>query len=217
MKHVFPVMCACAALTIAAEARGHLKRRRDKDGLFVSAPTAPGGGLLCVKWRKTLNCNPSGPRDPVQDKDCTVTIPGTEAGFCECEGYVHTAASPCGHGPINCEVECGKVTKLVREVFGASYDPGAATGAAGAPAFAAGADPYDRARLYGDKAVKSVNEAVGAARQGLQAAKDMMARMMSLKPWHEIASAGKQAEDAGAKAQEMAKMARPFIYTQSKP
>lgn len=176
---------------------------------------APTTGLLCVKWRKTLNCNPSGPRDPVQDKDCTVTIAGTESGFCECEGYVHTAASPCGHGPLNCEVECGKVTKLVREVFGASYTPNAPVG--GNTAFAKGADPYERARLYGDKAVTSVNEAVGAARQGMQAAKDMMARMMSLKPWHEIAKSGAQAEEAGKKAQEMAKMARPFIYAQSKP
>merc|ERR1719152_435818 len=169
LSHV-AVLVAC----FLGLSQGRLLKRRavtEKGGLLAATPTAPGGGLLCVKWRKTLNCNPSGPRDPVQDKDCTVTIPGTEAGFCECVGYV----------------------------------------------YAAGADPYDRARMYGDKAVVSVNEAVGAARQGLQAAKDMIARMMSLKPWHEIAESGKQAQEAGARAQEMAKMARPFIYQQTSP
>merc|ERR1719421_397410 len=214
-------LAALAALVGGSAAAGLLERRAAAlqppspldEGEPTPEPPAPGGGLACVKWRKTLNCEPSGPRDPLSDKDCSVTIPGTESGFCECEGYVHTAAVPCNHRPVQCEMECHKVVKLVREVFGANYTH-KAKDKGGSTEFAAGQDPYTRARVYGDKAVTSVNEAVTAANAGLAAAKDMIARMMSLKPWTEIAKAGKKAEEAGMKAQDLSKVARPFIYGQ---
>merc|ERR1719253_582415 len=76
-------------------------------------------GLKCVGWRTTLNCVPSGPRDPLQDKDCLTIVSSQESGFCECEGYVHTAAVPCGHQEVNCTRECGVLQRLHREVFGA--------------------------------------------------------------------------------------------------
>merc|ERR1719389_1204648 len=168
-------------------------------------------GLKCVRWRKTLNCAPSGPRDPIGDKDCSVTIGGAESGFCECEGHVHVAAVPCGHKPINCQHECVAVVKLVVEVFGANYTD---YKKAKLPVYDEGRDPYSRAREYGDKAVKSVNTAVQSANSALNAARDMISRMMALKPWNEIAKSGKKAEEAGLKAQEMSKLARPFIYGQ---
>merc|ERR1719428_1477875 len=171
----------------------------------------PSIGLKCVRWRKTLNCAPSGPRDPMGDKDCSVTIGQSESGFCECEGHVHVAAVPCGHKAINCEMECSGVVKLVREVFGANYTD---SRKAKLPVYDAGRDPYSRAREYGDKAVTSVNQAVQSANSALNAARDMISRMMALKPWNEIQKSGKKAEDAGLKAQEMAKLARPFIYGQ---
>eukprot|EP00397_Hematodinium_sp_SG-2012_P067414 GEMP01104482.1.p1 GENE.GEMP01104482.1~~GEMP01104482.1.p1 ORF type:complete len:205 (+),score=44.89 GEMP01104482.1:73-687(+) len=175
-----------------------------------SAASPIANGLHCVKWRKTFNCDPSGVRDPMGDKNCQEPIPQGESGFCECEGYAHVSAVPCDHGPFSCAQECTKTTKLVREVFGGNPDQVAA------PPQSAVADqmgdPYKRARDYGEKAVTAVNQAVNAANQGLQESQDMISRMMSLKPWKEIEAAGKQAEEAGQKAQEMAKLARPYIY-----
>merc|ERR1719161_1096184 len=205
-------LAACPVARGVGASQGLLERRRGSSHeSFAQDGSTPGGGLACMRWRKTLNCAPSGPRDPLGDKDCSVTITGTESGFCECEGYVHVAAVPCGHRPINCDMECEKVIKLVREVFGANYTD---VKKKGLPVYDEGRDPYTRAREYGDKAVHSVNQAVSAANAGLNAARDMISRMMSLKPWNEIAKAGQKAEDAGMKAQEMAKMARPFIYGQ---
>merc|ERR1719389_152087 len=200
MKRAVVLSLILATCPLVQGARLLEKRREDPDI-----------GLKCVRWRKTLNCAPSGPRDPTQDKDCSVTIGQSESGFCECEGHVHVAAVPCGHKAINCEHECGSVVKLVREVFGANYTD---SKKAKLPVYDAGRDPYSRAREYGDKAVKSVNTAVQSANSALNAARDMISRMMALKPWNEIAKSGKKAEAAGIRAQEISEMARPFIYGQ---
>merc|ERR1719217_1792956 len=186
---------------------------------FLSA-AGPSTNLTCVKWRRTLKCSPSGPRDPMSDKDCDYQVMSTEAGFCECEGFVHTQSVGCGHPEFKCADECSKVQRLWGEVFGAGA-PGETPAAAAPPAvpptgtaYAADADPYTKARLHGAQAVKAVNEAVSSANAGLDAAKQMIQHLMSLSPWTDIAKAGKQAEDAGIQAQELAKMARPFIYGQ---
>lgn len=38
----------------------------------------------CIKWRQTGKCKADGPREPNQDKDCGIIIPGKDSGFCEC-------------------------------------------------------------------------------------------------------------------------------------
>lgn len=182
-----------------------------------------GAGLSCVGWRKTLTCVPSGPRDPLQDKDCQTIVGSEESGFCECEGYVHTAAVPCGHDPVNCTKECGVLQKLHREVFGAGFGddadgpgggPGGAKGDGAMAHAAASKDPYAAALKYGNQAVANVNNAVTNSNTLLSSAREMIGKMMNLKPWAQITKLGKDAEEAGKKTQELAKLARPFIYEQ---
>jgi len=180
------------------------------------------GGLKCVKWRRTLTCSPSGPRDPMNDKDCEIIIDPQESGYCECEGYVHTAAVPCGHAKVNCTAECGVLQLLHREKFmdgsGGSdtkNEDRDDTGSADAISnIANGKDPYAKALRYGDQAMSDVNRAVKHSHTMLHAAKQMMSKMMSLKPWADMTKMGKDAEEAGRRVQELSKMARPFIYTQ---
>jgi len=62
----------------------------------------------CTAFRKTLQCNPSGPRDPMKDKGCQEVIDAHESGFCECGGYAQFAAVDCDHRPFTCEVMCVK-------------------------------------------------------------------------------------------------------------
>merc|ERR1719213_1588701 len=121
------------------------------------------------------------------------------SGFCECESLQLTSAVGCGHAPFNCNEECGKHSRIWREVFGANQQAGASPTAGPVPP---GGDPYAQASEYGDQAVAS-------ARQALQGAKDMMGRMMAQKPWEKVAEAGQQAEAA-------AQLARPFIYAQTR-
>merc|ERR550514_1718675 len=133
------------------------------------------------------------------------------SGFCECESLQLTSAVGCGHAPFNCNEECGKHSRIWREVFGANQQAGASPTAGPVPP---GGDPYAQASEYGDQAVAAVNQVVDSARQALQGAKDMMGRMMAQKPWEKVAEAGKQAEEAGQQAQAAAQLARPFIYAQ---
>merc|ERR1719473_115439 len=129
---------------------------------FLRAGGTTTGNLTCVKWRKTLNCSPSGPRDPMSDKDCSASIMSTEAGFCECEGFVHAQSVGCNHPEFTCAAECGKVQRLWGEVFGAAAPGETGSAAAAAPKsaapvateYATGADPYTKARMHGAAAVK---------------------------------------------------------------
>lgn len=214
-----------------------MKEAQNLTAASVGAPQASGesdlwdsgSGLACVGWRKTLTCVPSGPRDPLQDKDCLTIVDSQESGFCECEGYVHTAAVPCGHDPINCTKECGVLQKLHREVFGAGSDDdahGTKGDQAGSSlkmpwereraraAAESSGDPYKQALAYGNQAVSDLNRAVTQSNTALGSARDMIGKMMNLKPWAQISQLGKDAEEAGKKTQELAKLARPFIYEQ---
>jgi len=62
----------------------------------------------CVGFRRTLQCNPSGVRDPTQDKSCEAVVNADESGFCECGGFAQFAAVDCEHRPFTCEVMCLK-------------------------------------------------------------------------------------------------------------
>jgi len=62
----------------------------------------------CTAWRRTLNCNPSGPRDPTKDKVCTDVVSSDESGFCECGGFAQFATVDCNHRPFTCETMCLK-------------------------------------------------------------------------------------------------------------
>merc|ERR1719316_118339 len=84
---------------------------------FQDEGIIPGQGLPCVAWRKALNCDPSGPRDPMDDKSCFEHISALEAGFCECQNLQHTWAVPCGHRPSNCNDECHKMLAGVKTPY----------------------------------------------------------------------------------------------------
>lgn len=62
----------------------------------------------CTAFRRTLNCNPSGPRHPEQDRGCAQVIASKESGFCECGDFAQFAAVDCDHRPFTCEVMCLK-------------------------------------------------------------------------------------------------------------
>jgi hypothetical protein len=127
---------------------------------------------------------------------------------------------------VNCTKECGALQKLHREVFGADYGAGGGPGGGpGGPGVNGGEDqdmrgiqssddPYGAALKYGKQAQDNVNHAVQTSNTLLTSARDMISKMMSLKPWAKISEYGKQAEEAGKKTQELAKLARPFIYEQ---
>jgi len=105
-----------------------------------------------------------------------------------------------------------------REVFGAqgfgAHDSDHGGSSAAMKGVKDNKDPYAQALRYGQKAVRDVNNAVENSNTLLSSARNMISKMMSLKPWAEITKMGKDAEDAGKKTQELAKLARPFIYAQ---
>lgn len=72
----------------------------------IADPKRGSGG--CTAWRATLQCNPSGIRDPLNDKDCEKVIPAESSGFCECGEYAQFAAVDCNHRPFTCETMCLK-------------------------------------------------------------------------------------------------------------
>jgi len=126
---------------------------------------------------------------------------------------------------VNCTQECGVLQKLHREVFGAGFAAGGADAADGESAGVAqgeaaledaknSKDPYANALKYGDKAVHDVNRAVQNSNTLLSGARKMISKMMNLKPWAQITKLGQDAEEAGKKTQQLAKLARPFIYAQ---
>lgn len=180
------------------------------DGAAPAAGAAPPAGAGCIGWRMTAGCTPSGPRDQVNDLTCADTIGPAMSGFCECEGYIFTAAVPCGHAPHTCMAECARITPTKRETYGAIDKP--RMDAAQAKIDEAIASPYEMARMKGNQAVTAVNQAVDASRKAVDAARNMMGKIVNADPWKELDQAGRQAQEAGVKVQEMARLARPFIY-----
>lgn len=79
--------------------------------------TAQEPTLTCVGWKKTLNCDPSGPRDLSKDKDCTTTVTSEESGWCECGDFTKLnntvfGAVGCTHPPFTCDAMCLKFSVL---------------------------------------------------------------------------------------------------------
>jgi len=73
----------------------------------------PAPALKCVGFKKTLQCDPSGPRDITNDHDCAYTVSSEESGFCECGDFEKIpnnvfAAVKCIHPPFTCDVMCLK-------------------------------------------------------------------------------------------------------------
>jgi len=185
-------------------------------GLSAVTGGAMPAGLKCVAWRRTTTCMPSGPRDPLQDKDCLSLATSQESGFCECEGMVHTAAVPCGHEPIDCTKECASMQPLHHEKFGDGDGDGNGDGCpdCAMDKVKKSGNPYHQALRYGQKAMTDVNDAVENSNKLLGSARNMISKMMSTKPWAEITKLGKDAEEAGKKTEMLAKLARPYIYAQ---
>jgi len=75
-------------------------------------------------------------------------------------------------------------------------------------------NPAEAVKDYGAKANQAVPEAVFQANAAVQAANDMVARMVNLKPWIQATDAAKAAQVAGLEAQKAAVWSRPYIYSQ---
>lgn len=68
-----------------------------------------------------MNCDPSGPRDEKNDKDCATTVSSELSGWCECGDFEtlnyaqnssQFGAVPCTHPPFTCEAMCLKFAVL---------------------------------------------------------------------------------------------------------
>jgi hypothetical protein len=170
----------------------------------------PEKGLGCMAWRKTLNCDPSGPRDLKGDKNCTDIIPAEESGFCECEGYVQTAAATCAHRLISCKTECSKVARRYRDLYGSNYKP---------PSLHDMQQAIEGAyKEHHAKMMKNADEAIGNTARMVKAMKqahdDYKARLAGFNDpptWKQIHDAGVVAEKEGKNIQGMASMANPFL------
>merc|ERR1719375_2011992 len=95
---------------------GHGATLRKKRAHLQDAPT-----LKCVGWKQTLNCDPSGPRDEKNDKDCATTVSSELSGWCECGDFEtlnyaqnssQFGAVPCTHPPFTCDAMCLKFAVL---------------------------------------------------------------------------------------------------------
>eukprot|EP00301_Raphidiophrys_heterophryoidea_P006246 c12536_g1_i3.p1 GENE.c12536_g1_i3~~c12536_g1_i3.p1 ORF type:complete len:283 (+),score=89.48 c12536_g1_i3:35-850(+) len=86
----------------------------------------------CRGWRQTGSCNPHGPRETDQDRDCSASIARGMSGFCECQKKVRQGDDAvevierryfsCDHDAFTCATVCQDIlppaTVLLR--FGAS-------------------------------------------------------------------------------------------------
>lgn len=159
-------------------------------------------GFECVAWRKSGNCDPSGPRDMMDDKDCTAVIGGEEAGFCECEGHKHTAALPCGHRPINCQNECWRLLPDAARTYPVTSAPPPGQ-------YQHYERKYPMAHDMGywaHEATKSIEQAVVANTDGLADVKRMMNSIVDSKPWAQPDSSGNIIVKEGKRMQDLSKM-----------
>lgn len=169
-----------------------------------------GNGLQCWGWRKTLNCDPSGPRDIRGDRNCSAIIPVGESGFCECEGYVQTAAAPCEHRLINCGNECAKIDRRYRSLYGDSYDP---PGVHEMHRLIEDAYKEHTTNMMhkADVAVANVDNMVKAMKQARDDVYDKINKLKDPPMWKALDSAGREAESAGKTVSDMSSMANPFL------
>lgn len=170
----------------------------------------PEKGLGCMAWRKTLNCDPSGPRDLKGDKNCSDIIPAEESGFCECEGYVQTAAATCAHRLISCKTECSKVARRYRDLYGDNYK---------APDLHDMQKAIDNAYKehhakmmhHADEAIANTGRMVKAMKQANDDYNDRLKKFGDPPMWKQIHDAGVEAEKEGKNIQGMASMANPYL------
>jgi len=149
----------------------------------------------CVAWRRTLNCLPSGPRAPLEDRNCSDLIPPTESGFCECANSQLTAAATCSHSTFTCDNECGKVGHQYRDVYGERYQPPTAQDMISQLSDADAA--FAKARRYADDAVEKVSSTVGKAMKHGNNVKKFLASQPD--PWITLDEAGRESLEASAK------------------
>ncbi|CAE7941823.1 unnamed protein product, partial [Symbiodinium sp. KB8] len=71
-----------------------LIRRADATAPSEKPAVLSGRTKLCVAWRQTGACSPTGPLEPGSDKPCTEIIARGASGFCQCEGL----GAPGSHG-----------------------------------------------------------------------------------------------------------------------
>lgn len=179
----------------------------EKGQLYVSGKERLLGGALglaCVAWRKSGNCDPSGPRDMMEDKECTTSISGLEAGFCECDGGFQTAALPCGHRPINCQNECGQVSRG----YAAPYIDVVAS---------ATGKQLEQTSRDGDlehwqhEAEASVEQAILSSKAGMAEAKWLMDSIHRAPPWQRPYDVGSRLIKANPELRKLAQQSVPDV------
>lgn len=170
----------------------------------------PPKGLACKAWRRTLNCDPSGPRDFHGDKNCTAIVPEGESGFCECEGYVQTAAAPCNHRLISCKSECAKIDRRYKDVYGDAYKPPGLHEMHDLVEDAYRAH-HENMMSKADEAVANVDAMVKAMKNAHDEVADKLKAYKDVPMWKQLHEAGRAAADQGKKAQDMASLAHPFL------
>ena len=54
---------------------------------------------VCVSWRQTGGCSPTGKREPQQDRACGDMVPSDSSGYCECDGGIRAGETGCRFCP----------------------------------------------------------------------------------------------------------------------
>ena len=56
------------------------------------------GSTDCIAWRQTGKCDPDGPREKTNDKNCMVLIHDAWSGYCECSDGIKRMRKGCKKG-----------------------------------------------------------------------------------------------------------------------
>ena len=85
--------------------------------LAALAVNACFGDTWCVGWRQTLNCDPSGERQPDADKECSAPISTFDSGYCECENGRRAMEKDCRSSEQywTCEEACSGKASIVAD------------------------------------------------------------------------------------------------------
>lgn len=195
------------------------------------------GSGKCTAFRRTLECNPSGPREPQQDKGCAYVVTSGESGYCECGDYAQFAAVSCDHRPFTCDVMCLKfavVTKRQAYFHGLKLGPVAAQTMLNKVMWANQTD-LDAMRIMSEdlnafmgKALKHTNDLAVKAVKSMHKFMDMMKtaqqkdaaaadkemaeykEMIKKGPWAGIFESGQKQIDAGRAIQAKVREILPF-------